>query len=116
MLLVLDDVTDPGRLSDLIVSNLDLKVTEAQKVLETHDPKERLELVDEILSNELEVLQVQTKIRNTAKDEMSKSQREYFLREQMRAIKNELGDGDSKTEGNRKPPRKNYFQWYAGKS
>ncbi|MEZ4870941.1 MAG: endopeptidase La [Bdellovibrionales bacterium] len=98
ILLVLDDVTDPGRLADLIASNLGLKVSDAQQVLETEDPKERLNLVNEILSNELEVLQMQARIRNTAKDEMSKSQREYFLREQMRAIKNELGEMDSKTE------------------
>ncbi len=98
ILLVLDDVTDPGRLADLIASNLGLKVSDAQKVLETHDPKQRLLLVNEILANELEVLQMQAKIRNTAKDEMSKTQREYFLREQMRAIKNELGENDSKTE------------------
>ena len=98
MLLVLDDVTDPTRLADLIASNLDLKVADAQKVLEIHDPKEQLHLVNELLTSELEVLQVQARIRNTAKDEMSKSQREYFLREQMRAIKNELGDADSKTE------------------
>ncbi|MCB0364258.1 MAG: endopeptidase La [Bdellovibrionaceae bacterium] len=98
ILLVLDDVTDPGRLADLIASNLGLKVSDAQNVLETQDPKERLKLVNEILANELEVLQMQARIRNTAKDEMSKSQREYFLREQMRAIKNELGDADSKTE------------------
>ncbi len=98
ILLVLDDVTDPGRLADLIASNLGLKVADAQKVLETHDPKQRLALVNEILASELEVLQMQAKIRNTAKDEMSKTQREYFLREQMRAIKNELGENDSKTE------------------
>lgn len=98
ILLVLDDVTDPGRLADLIASNLGLKVTDAQKVLETHNPKERLLLVNEILANELEVLQMQARIRSQAKDEMSKSQREYFLREQMRAIKNELGESDSKTE------------------
>jgi ATP-dependent Lon protease len=98
ILLVLDDVTDPGRMADLIASNLGLKVLDAQKVLETHDPKKRLQLVNEILTNELEVLQMQAKIRNQAKDEMSKSQREYFLREQMRAIKNELGDADSRSE------------------
>lgn len=98
ILLVLDDVTDPGKLSDLIASNLDLKLSNTQRILETHDPVERLQLVNELLIKEIEVLQVQTTIRNTAKDEMSKSQREYFLREQMRAIKNELGDGDSKTE------------------
>ncbi|RYZ60794.1 MAG: endopeptidase La, partial [Proteobacteria bacterium] len=83
ILLILDDVTDPGRLADLIASNLGLKVADAQKVLETADPKQRLALVNEILANELEVLQMQARIRSTAKDEMSKSQREYFLREQM---------------------------------
>jgi ATP-dependent Lon protease len=98
ILLVLDDVTEPGRLADLIASNLGIKVPDAQKVLETEDPKVRLKLVNEILAAELEVLQMQQKIRNTAKDEMSKSQREYFLREQMRAIKNELGENDSKSE------------------
>ncbi|MCM2282440.1 MAG: endopeptidase La [Bdellovibrionaceae bacterium] len=98
ILLILDDVNDPGRLADLIASNLGLKVSDAQKVLETHDHKQRLQLVNEILANELEVLQMQARIRNTAKDEMSKSQREYFLREQMRAIKNELGEQDSKGE------------------
>jgi ATP-dependent Lon protease len=98
ILLVLDDVTEPGRLADLIASNLGLKVSDAQRVLETHDPKARLLLVNEILANELEVLQMQAKIRNTAKDEISKNQREYFLREQMRAIKNELGENDSKSE------------------
>lgn len=98
ILLVLDDVTEPGRLADLIASNLGLKVSDAQKVLETSEPKKRLELVNEILANELEVLQMQARIRSTAKDEMSKSQREYFLREQMRAIKNELGESDSKSE------------------
>ena len=98
ILLVLDDVTEPGRLADLIASNLGLKVADAQRVLETTDPKARLILVNDILANELEVLQMQARIRSQAKDEMSKSQREYFLREQMRAIKNELGESDSKTE------------------
>jgi ATP-dependent Lon protease len=98
ILLVLDDVTDPGKLADLIASNLGIKVPDAQKVLETVDHKERLRLVNEILAAELEVLQMQAKIRSQAKDEMSKSQREYFLREQMRAIKSELGENDSKSE------------------
>ncbi len=98
ILLVLDDVQDPGKLADLIASNLGIKVPDAQKVLETVDHKERLRLVNEILANELEVLSMQAKIRTQAKDEMSKSQREYFLREQMRAIKSELGENDSKSE------------------
>jgi ATP-dependent Lon protease len=98
ILLVLDDVTDPGRLADLIASNLGIKVADAQRVLETADHKERLKLVCDILANELEVLQAQSKIRGTSKEEVSKSQREYFLREQMRQIKNELGEQDSKSE------------------
>jgi len=98
ILLVLDDVGDPGRLADLIASNLGLKVGDAQKILETMDCKERLKIVNEFLQNELELLAMQARIRNTAKDEMSKSQKEYFLREQIRAIKTELGENDSKTE------------------
>ncbi len=98
ILLVLDDVTDPGRLADLIASNLGLKVSDAQKVLETADFKLRLKLVNDLLANELELLMMQQKIRNSAKDEMTKSQKEYFLREQIRAIKTELGETDSKAE------------------
>lgn len=98
ILLVLDDVTDPGRVADLVASNLGIKVQDAQKVLETSDPKERLKLVNELLAAEIEVMQMQSKIRGGAKDDMSKSQREYFLREQMKAIKNELGEQDSKSE------------------
>jgi ATP-dependent Lon protease len=81
ILMVLDDIHDPGRLADLVASNLGLKVSDAQNILETHDPAERL-----------------TKIRSSAKEEMTKSQKEYFLREQIRAIKNELGDTDQKGE------------------
>ncbi|HEX4924093.1 MAG TPA: endopeptidase La [Bdellovibrionales bacterium] len=98
ILLVLDDVGDPGRLADLIASNLGLKVQDSQRILETLDCKERLKLVNEFLQNELELLAMQARIRNTAKDEMSKSQKEYFLREQIRAIKNELGENDAKAE------------------
>lgn len=98
ILLVLDDIQEPGRVADLISSNLGLKVEDAQKVLETSDHLKRLQTVNEILESELEVLQMQAKIRTSAKDEMSKSQREYFLREQMKAIKSELGEADSKTD------------------
>lgn len=98
ILLVLDEVTDPGRLADLIASNLGLKVSDAQNILETIDHKSKLKLVSQILTNELEVLAMQSRIKNTAKEEMSKSQKEYFLREQLRAIKNELGEADSKSE------------------
>lgn len=98
ILLVLDDINEPGRVADLIASNLGLKVEDAQKILETTDHLDRLKHVNQLLTAEVEVLQMQAKIRTTAKDEMSKSQREYFLREQMKAIKSELGENDSKTD------------------
>ena len=98
ILLVLDDVSDPGRVADLIASNIGLKVHDAQKVLETLDPKERLSLICTFLQSELEVMQAQAKIRGPGRDDQ-KTQRENFLRDQMKAIKGELGDsGDSKTE------------------
>lgn len=98
ILMVVDDITDPGRLADLVAANLGLKVSDAQKILETHDSIERLQKIHDILVREIEVLMLQAKIRSQAKDEMTKSQKEYFLREQMRAIKSELGDGDQKSE------------------
>jgi ATP-dependent Lon protease len=98
ILMVLDDITDPGRLADLVASNLGLKVADAQGILETTDSFERLKKVHDILVKEVEVLGLQAKIRSQAKDEMTKSQKEYFLREQIRAIKNELGDTDNKAE------------------
>ena len=98
ILMVLDDISDPGRLADLVASNLGLKVSDAQNILETIDPLERLKRIYDILIKEIEVLAIQAKIRSQAKDEMTKSQKEYFLREQIRAIKNELGDTDSKAE------------------
>ncbi len=98
ILMVLDDITDAGRLADLVASNLGLRVSDAQTILETHEPMERLKKISEILAKEIEVLTIQAKIRSQAKDEMTKTQKEYFLREQIRAIKNELGDADTKGE------------------
>ncbi|MGZ3698323.1 MAG: LON peptidase substrate-binding domain-containing protein, partial [Bdellovibrionota bacterium] len=98
ILMVLDDITDPGRLADLVASNLGLKVSDAQGILETLDTTDRLRKIFDILAKEIEVLSIQAKIRSQAKDEMTKSQKEYFLREQIRAIKNELGDTDTKGE------------------
>jgi ATP-dependent Lon protease len=98
ILMVVDDINDAGRLADLVASNLGLKVNEAQEILELFDPVDRLRKVNEILVKELEVLAMQARIRSQARDEMTKSQREYFLREQIRAIKTELGDTESKSE------------------
>ena len=92
ILMVLEDTKDPGRLADLIAANLNLKVDEAQMILETLSPIERLHQINEILRRELAILNTQEKIRTQVHEENFKSQKEYFLREQIRAIKNELGD------------------------
>ena len=92
ILMVLEDIQDPGRLADLVASNLNLHVGEAQMILEVLDPVERLHKINDILSRELEILAMQQKIKHVAKDEINKSQKEYFLREQIKAIKSELGD------------------------
>ena len=98
VMMVLDNIVDPGRMADLVAANLGLKIDEAQSVLETLDPIKRLEKVNDYLIKELQVAQMQVKIQSQAKEEMDKTQREYYLREQMRAIKNELGDMEEPTE------------------
>ena len=98
ILMVLEDVTDPGRLSDLVAANLGLKVHEAQSILVVSSPVERLKAVHRFLSREIEVYQMQVRIQSTAKEEINRMQREHYLREQMRAIKTELGDVDGKDE------------------
>lgn len=98
ILMVLDDITDPGRLADLVASNLGLKVSEAQAILECSEAMDKLTRIHDLLIKEVEVLTLQAKIRSQAKDEMTKTQKEYFLREQIRAIKSELGDSDPKGE------------------
>ncbi len=95
---ILDSIDEPGRLADLVSSNLRLKINEAQMILETLDPVERLSLVNEYLDKEYKVSTMQAKIQSEAKEEMDRSQREYYLREQMRAIKRELGDIDDRAE------------------
>ena len=95
---VLENVNEPGRLADLVASNLRLNIEESQKILEILDSLERLKKVNEYLSKELELSTMQAKIQSQAKEEMSKTQREYFLREQLRAIKTELGDLDEKAQ------------------
>ena len=98
ILMVTENIQNPGVLADLVASNLRLKLEEAQGVLEEIDPVARLTLVNNLLSRELQLAEMQAKIQNQAKEEMSKSQREYFLREQMKAIRQELGDADGKSE------------------
>ncbi len=96
--MVTDNVSDPGVLADLVASNLRLKIEESQAILQVFDPLDRLKKVNELLSRELELSTMQAQIQNQAKEEMSKTQREYFLREQLKQIHQELGEGDDRTE------------------
>ncbi len=95
---VLSSVENPIRLADLVVANLRLKVKEAQEVHEINDPVRRLQKVNEYLTRELQLSTVQAKIQSEAKEEMSRTQREYYLREQLRAIKRELGELEDKDD------------------
>ena len=95
---ILESIEDPGKLADLVASNLRLKIDESQNLLEIIDPVERLKKVNDVLSREVELSSMQAKIQSDVKDEISKSQRDYFLREQMRAIHRELGDQDDKLQ------------------
>jgi len=98
IMVIVENIDDPGKLADLVASNLGLKVEAAQEVLEITDPRERLIKVNEIISKEIEVLSMQQKIQADARGEIDKSQREYFLREQLKAIQKELGEVDERTE------------------
>ncbi|MCG5053540.1 MAG: endopeptidase La [Myxococcales bacterium] len=93
--MVLQNVEEPGRMADLVASNLTLKLPEAQALLENEDSGSRLIKVNELLEREIGILEVQNRIQNRAKEEMTKTQRDYFLREQLRQIRNELGDTDA---------------------
>lgn len=91
------DIEEPGRLADIIASHLPLKLKDKQDILETMDVKERLSKVIEIIHNEKEVLHLEKKIGQRVKRSMERTQKEYYLREQMKAIQKELGDKEGKT-------------------
>ena len=95
---ILESIDDPGKLADLVASNLKLKIEEAQMLLEIVDPAERLKKVNDLLSREVELSAMQAKIQSDVRDEISKSQRDYYLREQVRAIHRELGEYDDKIQ------------------
>lgn len=95
---ILESIEEPGKLADLVASNLRLKIEEAQQIIELVDPVDRLNKVHDLLSREVELSAMQAKIQSDVKDEISKSQRDYFLREQMRAIHKELGELDEKSQ------------------
>ncbi len=98
VLVIAGNLDAPGRLADLVASNLDLKLTQTQETLEIADPIARLKRVHELLLREIELLEVQQKITMEARGEMDKSQREYYLRQQLKAIQQELGEGSELAE------------------
>jgi ATP-dependent Lon protease len=98
VLVIAGNLDAAGRLADLVASNLDLKLVQNQEVLETADPMQRLKRVNELLLREIQLLEVQQKITMEARGEMDKSQREYYLRQQLKAIQQELGEGSELAE------------------
>ena len=91
---VLQSIEEPGKLADLVASNLRLNVEDSQQLLEIMNPMQRLKKVNNLLSREVQLSTIQAKIQSDVKEEMSRSQRDYFLREQVRAINRELGEFD----------------------
>ena len=91
------DIEEPGRMADIIASHLPLKLNEKQDILELKNVKDRMKRVIEIIHNEKEVLNLEKKIGQRVKKSMERTQKEYYLREQMKAIQKELGDKDGKT-------------------
>ncbi len=98
VMVIASNLEDPGRLADLVASNLDLKIEDAQSILKIIDPVPRLKKVHELLNKEIELLNMQQEINSHAREEIDKSQREYFLRQQLKAIQNELGEGNDLAE------------------
>jgi ATP-dependent Lon protease len=91
-------ITEPGRLADSIAANLTLKLSEKQKILECFDIRKRLDLLLNLMESEIDILQVEKRIRGRVKRQMEKSQREYYLNEQVKAIQKELGEQDENAD------------------
>lgn len=91
-------IAEPGRLADSIAANLTLKLSEKQKILECFEIKARLDLLLNIMESEIDILQVEKRIRGRVKRQMEKSQREYYLNEQVKAIQKELGEQDENAD------------------
>jgi len=94
VLAIIANLDDAGRLADLSASNLELKVEDGQTVLDIYDPVPRLRRVNDLLNKEIDVLTVQQEINTQARADIDRSQREYFLRQQLKAIQTELGEGN----------------------
>ncbi|MGB4476356.1 MAG: endopeptidase La [Bacillota bacterium] len=98
ILVSVSSIEEPGRLADDIASHLPLKVDQKQAVLECLSPKERLEKVCMLLMKEIEILELERKIHSRVRKQMERTQREYYLREQLKAIQKELGDRDDRAQ------------------
>ncbi|NMB41878.1 MAG: endopeptidase La [Firmicutes bacterium] len=96
VLSTVSEIEEPGRLADIVASHLTLKIDQKQNILEAIDPKERLEILAEILNHEMEILELERKINLRVRKQMEKTQKEYYLREQIRAIQKELGERDER--------------------
>ncbi|PLX97256.1 MAG: endopeptidase La [Desulfuromonas sp.] len=94
MLSSVSGINDPGRLADTIIAHLNVRISDKQEILAQVDSRLRLEELLALMEREVEILQIEKKIRNRVKSQMERSQREYYLNEQMRAIQKELGDKD----------------------
>ena len=94
MLMSVNTIEDPARLGDLVVAHLNLKLEDKQEILEIANPGKRLERILQLMQGEIEILQVERRIRTRVKKQMEKSQKEYYLNEQMQAIQKELGEKD----------------------
>ena len=95
---LLENIENPSALADFLAANLSLSIPEKQQLLEELDAAQRLEKISVALANQLEVLELSHKIQGRVRDSIDKSQREYFLQEQLKAIQSELGKGDRQTE------------------
>src|SRR6202163_908660 len=98
VMVIAANLEDAGRLADLCASNLELKLAEAETILETIDPIERLRKVSDLLVREIQVLTMQQEISSQARGEIDRSQREHFLRQQLKSIQTELGEGEELAE------------------
>jgi len=98
ILLAVTDIEDPGRLADVIASYINLKIEEHQEILETFDFYKRLEVLHRLLQEEIELLKIEDKINKRVKKQITKVQKEYYLKEQMKAIQKELGEDSELAE------------------
>ncbi|MDD5089716.1 MAG: endopeptidase La [Candidatus Wallbacteria bacterium] len=98
IMMVINNTEDAGRLADIVTAHLLVNVKKKQEILEACDPAERLEKLAVILNNEIEILNVEKRIRNRVRQQLDKVQKEYYLREQLKAIRKELGEDEETGE------------------